>query len=111
MISDAELLAGLAFLEKYAHQDFGDALRTAKTACVTVLANRRKDELRALPAGRLELSVRSANTIASLGFKTVGEVEAFVAMPDAHIFERGKRFGFQKKCMKELRALMKEIGL
>ncbi len=67
MIEDSEMLAGLAFLERYAHPDFSTALRTAIDTCVVVRQKRKLNEKRELTIDKLELSVLTANAI-DMGF-------------------------------------------
>lgn len=111
MIDDSELLAGIAFLRRYAHPDYAQALVMAEAAVKQVREERRRNVLRATPASELELSVRSANALSALGLKTVGDVESFVSFRDEPVLERGKRHGFGKKCLKEVRGLLKSLGL
>ena len=106
---DAELLAGLAFLQRYAHTDFHPVLQIAIDACVNVRANRKRAEIRRMLVGDVELSIRSANALERMGVTTVAEMESLVAMPDAEIMARGKKHWFGKKCLKEVRLLLNEL--
>lgn len=111
MISEAEVLAGLDFLERHAPGRMKEAVAVAHRACLVIREDTKIDELRARPANDLELSVRSANALAHLGLKTVRAVEEFAWLPDAVILERGKKLYFGKKCVKEVRECLTNIGL
>ena len=110
-IEDSELLAGLAFLECYAHPDYHPALRLAATACRGIRATRRLDEMRKGSAENLDLSVRSLHALRAMGLKTVADVEGFVEQDDASVLHAGKRHYFTKKCLREVRELLGSFGL
>lgn len=111
MMTKEEVLTGLAFLEKYAPEKMRGALRMAKGACEAIGVEIDIDELRKRPVDDLELSVRTAVALAHLGLKTVRDVEEFVWLPDDVILARSKKVEFRKKGIKEVRALMTNIGL
>ena len=111
MIDDSEVFAGLAFLERYARPEFQPALRMAAQALSVVRAKHQLDAVRARDAADLELSVRSLAALSHMGLKTVADVETFVSKPDATVFEFGKRHYFGKKCLREVREVLKNIGL
>jgi DNA-directed RNA polymerase alpha subunit len=111
MIDDSEVLAGLAFLERYARPEFQPALRMATQALSVVRAKQQLDAVRARDAADLELSVRSLAALLNMGLKTVADVETFVGKPDAVALEFGKRHHFGKKCLREVREALKDIGL
>jgi hypothetical protein len=46
-----------------------------------------------------------------MGLKTVGDVEKFMSAPDDRLMVHGKPYYFGKKCIKEVRALLKELEL
>lgn len=110
MISDAELLAGLAFLKIHAHPAYHAALHMAEGACMAVRADRERDDLRTRAAEDLELSVRAANALLHLGIKTVGDLERFVDKVDLSS-PALKRAYFGKRVLKECREVLKNIGL
>jgi hypothetical protein len=111
MIDDGELLAGLAFLARYAHPDYRSVLAVCSADVLAIRAEHKRNEIRKVPITDLELSIRTSNALTSLGLKTVDDVESFVSFKDEMILERGKRHYFGKKCLKETRALLKELGL
>lgn len=111
MISAAEVLAGLTFLEAHAPDAMRGAIHVARGACEQVHAVAKLDEFRRSSAEGLELSIRSAVALAHLGLKTVGDVEEFAALPDEVVFARGKKVSLGKKSLKEIRALMATLGL
>jgi len=111
MIDDEELMAGLAFLVKHAHDDYEPGLKLAIDACREVQARRERTRVRMLPAGEMELSVGVANALAQLGCVFVGEVERLMSLPDMEILARGKKARLGKKGLKEVREVLKNIGL
>lgn len=111
MISEAEVLAGLAFLEIHAPESMRGAVRMARGACESIRAAEKLAELRLRPADDLELSIRSLNGLATVGVKTVGDAEAFVALSDEEIRARDPKRYLGKKSLREIRALLKNIGL
>jgi len=111
MMTKEEVLAGLAFIEKYAPEQMRGAIRVARSACEVVRAEIDLDEVRKRPADDLELSVRTAVALAHLGLKTVGAVEEFAALSDEVILARGKKVYFGKKSIKEMREVLGNIGL
>ena len=111
MIEDSELLAGLAFLKRYAHLDYGPTLDSAIVTVNYIRMAHKADEIRKQPTDDMELSVRSLAALRSLKLTTVGEVERFVNLTDREIIERGKKHYFGKKCLKEVRELLRGLGL
>ncbi len=111
MMDDSEVLAGLSFLERHAPPEFGPALRMAAGACLQIHAQRIAEALRGRSAEELELSGPTLSALGHLGLKTVKDVEDFVGLPEHVILERGKKVWFGKKSIKEVRDLLKQIGL
>lgn len=110
--TDAELLAGLAFLRRYAHPDFMPSLQLAESAILAIRRERALDEIRARPIADLELSIRAHNTLARFKDLTfVRDLEKFMDRPDSAILRRTHHDFFGMKTIKEIRALLKEIGL
>ena len=113
MITDAELLAGLAFLRRHADPDYDAALRLAENAVTAKHAERELLVLRRSPSADLELSVRALNALVHLKLETVGAVEAFMAWPDqtviANAKDRGVKIG--KRTTRELREVFRSLGL
>ena len=111
MISIDETLAGLAFLEAHAPQACRPAITMARGACLVVAQDAAVMRLRARSCDDLELSVRALNAIGHLGCKTIGDVEALARLPDDVVLARGKTVYFGKKCLREVREVLKNIGL
>ena len=114
MISDAELLAGLAFLQIHSHPAHHAALKMALAACNAVHQDRKRDEVRVRAAADLELSVRALCAIEQLGIKTVGDLERLLndhAEPDLLTSREAKKAGFGVKVLKQCREVLKNIGL
>lgn len=76
-----------------------------------IIAKERRDEIRLQRADDLELSVRSLNAMQRLGLQTVADVEGFITQSDDVVLKAGQPHGFQKKCMREVREALKNIGL
>ena len=110
VISDAELLAGLAFLQIHAHPAYHGALHMAEGACKQIRAEIQRGEVRMRAAEELEMSVRAALAIRQLGVKTVGDLEQLLDKIDLSSRD-AKRAGFGKKCLKECREMLKNLGL
>jgi DNA-directed RNA polymerase alpha subunit len=111
VISDEELFAGLEFLLRHSPPEYRGALEIVLGACTVVRDSNATDKLRARRVDDLELSVRSANALQGMGLKTIGEVEALMAKDDELILFRGRFHHFTKKSLKEVRLLLKSIGL
>lgn len=111
MISDDELFAGLKFLSRHAPPEYRASIMGALDACCVLRDLSALDKLRSRPADDLELSVRSANAMQSMGLLTIGDVEALMAKDDDLVLLRGKSCHFTKKCLKEVRLLLASIGL
>ncbi len=111
MISDDELMAGLKFLSRHAPHEYHTSLEQAIVACFAIRDLGALDKLRARPVDDLELSVRSLNALMHMGLVTIGDVETLMAKDDDVILTRGKRHYFSKKCLKEVRLLLKSIDL
>jgi hypothetical protein len=110
-MTEDEMFAGLKFLLRYAPREYLAALEAAIEACRTVQSSSAIDRLRADSVDALDLSVRSANALEGMGLKTVSAVEAFAALPDVVVLERGKKNYFSKKCLKEVREALADVGL
>jgi DNA-directed RNA polymerase alpha subunit len=108
-IDDGEVLAGLAFLSRYARAEFKPALEFAASACLQIRAQDKVTRLRLRPTDDLELSVRSLNALASLELNTIGDVEKFFCQSDDAFLLHSSHF--TKKCFKEVRQVLKNIGL
>lgn len=111
MISAEEVLAGLEFLERHADEAFKSAIRLALGACRNVQTGRKFDDVRGRPVDDLELSIRALSALAALGLKTIGDVEQFMRKSDSTLLAEGKRANFGAKSVKEVRAILKDIGL
>lgn len=111
MMTAKEVLSGLVFLAKYAPAQMHGPLQLARAACEKALDDMTLDEIRDRPADDLEVSVACAASLGHLGLKTVRDVEEFVKLPDDVILTRGKKVYFGKKRIKEVRNVLKEIGL
>lgn len=112
-LSVAELLAGLAFLERHAPPAaarslgaYQSAVTAAKHACERVRAEEKNEELRETPCDDLELSVRAANVLKDLGCRTLRDVEA---LDPARLLDR--RTGGGKKTAREVAELLRNLGL
>lgn len=114
MISIGELIAGLTFLEIHAPDD---RMKLSIKHCQEEVLSLRKElqleELRASKAEDLELSVRALNCIAKCHLLTVGAVELFMMNhTDSELCSGEFRRNFWgKKVAKEIRLLLKELGL
>jgi hypothetical protein len=111
MMLEDEVFAGLRFLSRHAPPEYRPAIEMALSACRVVKDACALDKLRARPAADLEISVRAGNALAHLNLETIGDVEKFMNLDEDVILERGKHFQFRKKCLKEVRLLLKSIGL
>jgi hypothetical protein len=110
MISDADLIDALKFLQRYAPKDFDGVLGAAIDSCGGIRQRRWLEEIRKLPTNRLELSIRSLSALTNLGLKTIGDVAQFVGSDDDKILARGKSVYFGKRCLREVRSLLEEIN-
>lgn len=111
-ISVAEVLAGLTFLEIHAPDRYQPLVR----ACRLRIESERElepERVRAVLADNLELSIRSLHAILSSSINTVGDLERFmVAHSDEELRSGEWRFrGWGKKATKEVRELLKSLGL
>jgi hypothetical protein len=111
MIDDSELLAGLAFLQRHAHPDYTPSLKMAESTILVIRRGRALDELRKRPIDDLELSVRADTALRRLDLETIGDVERFMDRPDSALLNRSHRDFFGMKTIKEVRAILKAIGL
>ncbi|HKM56298.1 MAG TPA: DNA-directed RNA polymerase subunit alpha C-terminal domain-containing protein [Isosphaeraceae bacterium] len=112
MIDDSEMFSGLSFLMKHSHADYAPALSAAFKACLAVRHQHMLDALREHPVDVLELSVRTANAVMAMGCGTLGHIETMLSREsDEELMARGKRHSFGKKCLKEVRVLLKDMGL
>jgi hypothetical protein len=60
----------------------------------------------------MEVSVRAGIALDRLGLKTVGDVEAYVTTHDDDvILLAGKKHHLGKKCLKEIREVLRSAGL
>ena len=114
MISDAELLAGLAFLQIHSHPAHHAALKMALSACNAVHQDRKRDEVRVRAASDLEVSVRTGCALQDLGIKTVGDLERLLNDPAEENLlssREAKKAGFGKRVLKECREVLKNVGI
>jgi hypothetical protein len=113
-MDDKELFAGLDFLVRYAHPAYKPALILAVGACKTVREARCQEDVRTLAAEDLEVSIRAANAIKTLGICTVGDLEKLLSdhrHEDLLASREAKKAGFGKKCLKECLELLNSLGL
>lgn len=111
MMTAREALGGLAFLARYAPVGMRSAILLAQAACERVLDEMSLDEIRDRPVDDLEVSIACGAALGHLGFKTIRDVEEFVWLPDDVILQKGKKVYFGKKRIKEVRNVLKELGL
>lgn len=111
-LSDAELLAGLAFLEIHTPPAYRETLQAASREVSRIRHQQKLDELRGRHASSLETSVRAGRALEAMGCVTVGDVEKLIAgKPDASLLQKGKPHRFGKKCLKETQELLRSRGL
>jgi hypothetical protein len=112
LLSHAEILAGVAFLESHAP----DAWQPWLTACRKALEEQRKadkeEAWRTRPLGGLGLCVRAEVALRDLGAKTVGDVEKlFAGRSDEWIRSTHGYRKFTKIVLRDVRGRLKANGL
>ena len=113
-IEDSELFAGLAFLMRHAHPAYSQYLEIAERACRSVRQRRNEDDLRMTPIDDLEISIRLLTALKALKLETAGHIERLLCdhrEEDLLSSGEAKNARFGKKCLKECRELMRNLGL
>lgn len=117
VIDAAEILAGLAFLERHASPRYADILLNARLACEAAHLEAKLDEVRRGPVSDLNISIRAVNGLRSAGCVTVRDVERMMmTWSDKDIINSNKKGYINKRCIRETRsalnvALARQIGL
>jgi hypothetical protein len=114
VISDSEILAGLAFLASHADPRYREYILIASANCARVRKEAQLDETRLRPVRDMTMSVRLETALIDLKIETIGALERLLQdhRPSDLLESReAKAARFGKKCLKEAREALRSLGL